>query len=138
MSDPTLANLRRRRRYIHRQLDKLEPQVAAYRAKLAAVNAAIHVLDPELWLPPRRYQPNPIFARQELPRIAMDVLREAKGPVAVREIAQEALRRKGITHPDRRLMKLTRVRLQQYLGKMDRLGVTRKVGTGNETRRELT
>jgi hypothetical protein len=137
MSETGLQSLRRKRRRIHANLTQLEPLVADYHAKLAAVEAAILALDPQLWLPPRRYKPNPVFARQELPRLTMAILREAKGPVAVREIARLALAAKGVRHPEPSIMKKTRVRLQQYLGKLDRRGVTRKVGSGNGTRRVL-
>ncbi len=65
MPDTELANLRRRRCRIHANLAKLEPLVADYHAKLAQVEAAIMALDPQLWLPPRRYKRNPVFARQE-------------------------------------------------------------------------
>ncbi len=68
----------------------------------------------------------------------MTILRQAKEPRAVREIARKALAAKGVRFPDDRTWKTTRVRLQQYLGKLDRRGVTRKVGSGNGTRRTLT
>jgi hypothetical protein len=91
MPDTALASLRR----ICANLAKLEPLVADYHAKLAAVDAAILTLDPQLWLPPRRYKPNPVFKRQELPRLTLAILREAKGPLAVRDIAHLALAAKG-------------------------------------------
>jgi hypothetical protein len=79
--DPPLKKLRAKRIRTHRQLDKLEPLIAGYRAKLAEVEAAIQALAPELPLPTRHrtYQPNPYFARGELPRVALAVLREAVG-----------------------------------------------------------
>ena len=46
----------------------------------------------------------------------MDLLRTTPGPISVREIAVAALARKGVTLPDRRTMKLTRVRLAQMFG----------------------
>ena len=61
-------------------LVKLEPAVADYHIKLARVEAAILAIDPRLWLPPRRYKRNPVFKRQELPRLTMAILREAKYP----------------------------------------------------------
>jgi hypothetical protein len=75
MPDTELASLRRKRRRICANLTKLEPMVADYHAKLATVEAAILAIDPQLWLPPRRYKPNPAFARQELPRLVMGILR---------------------------------------------------------------
>jgi hypothetical protein len=138
MSCPELLSLRVKRRRVCANLAKLEPLVAGYRAKLCVIEARMQTLDPQLWLPPRRYKPNPVFARQELPRLTLAVLREAREPLAVRDIARLALAAKGITLPEPWVMKRTRVRLQQYLGKLDRRGVTRKVGSGNGTRRVLT
>jgi hypothetical protein len=140
MVDPPLKKLRAKRIRIHRQLDKLEPMVAAYRAKLAEVEAAIQALAPELPLPTRHrtYQPNPYFARGELPRVALAVLREAGEPLPIRVIAARALARKGCRTPTRRVFKMTRIRLQQLFLRLDQRGMTVKGGTGNETRRMLT
>lgn len=138
MPETELQSLRRKRRRVCANLAKLEPLVADYRAKLCVIEARMQTLDPRLWLPPRRYKANPVFARRELPRLAMEALRAAREPLAVRDIAQYALAAKGVTLPEPRVMKTTRVRLQQFLGKLDHRGVTRKVGTGNGTRRALT
>jgi hypothetical protein len=54
MKDSDLTKLRRARSRVHQQLNKLEPMVAGYRAKLANLEARILALDPQLWLPPRR------------------------------------------------------------------------------------
>ena len=97
MTDPLVNNLRRARARVHRVLDRLEPLAAGYREKLARLEAEIKAIAPELDLPHRRREPNPDFARGELPRIAMDILRTAAGPLAVREIATRALARKGNT-----------------------------------------
>jgi hypothetical protein len=95
-------------------------------------------LDPQLWLPPSRYKPNPVFARQELPRLTLTILREAREPLAVNDIARLALATKGVKYPEPRVTKTTRVRLEQFLGKLDRRGVARKEGSGNATRRVLS
>ena len=79
MIDPPLKILRSKRARIHRMLERLEPMVTGYREKLARIEAEIQAIAPELNLPPRRYLPNPHFARGELPRIAMDILRHVAG-----------------------------------------------------------
>lgn len=107
------------------------------RDRLAETEAAIQVIAPELNLPPRRYAPSPYFARGELPRIVMDILRTADSPLATREIAVKALARKGVPLPDRRAMKLTRLRVAQLFVEWQRRGVVQSVGEGRETRREL-
>jgi hypothetical protein len=113
MEDHVLANLRRKRRYIHKQLERWEPLVARLRAFLAETEAAIAAIAPELNLPSRRYAPNPWFARQELPRLVLSILRDAGAPLSTREIAVEALGRKGVRLPDPRALKRTRLRVQQ-------------------------
>ena len=60
-----------------------------------ATEAAIQRIAPELNLPPRRYRPNPYFKRGELPRLALDIMREAGEPLATRTIAARALAAKG-------------------------------------------
>ena len=141
MIDPTITKLRRARARararVHRVLERLEPMVAGYREKLAGIEAEIQAIAPELTLPPRRYKPNPHFARGELPRIAMDILREEQGPIAVREIAIKALARKGITLPDRRTMKLTRLRLQQTFSVWAKRRLVVSVGTNKGRMRVL-
>jgi hypothetical protein len=117
---------------IHRQLDKLEPLLAGYQAKAADLEAQIQAIAPELNLPPRRYQANPHFARGELPRLAMNILRAAGEPVSVRTIAVRALAAKGVTLPDRRTMKRTRTRLGQIFIVWQKRGLTVKVGTGKQ------
>ncbi len=137
MPESELSSLRRKRRRICANLAKLEPLVAGYHARLAEIEARMQELDPRLWLPPRRYKANPVFARQELPRLTMAILRAAKEPLAVRDIARKALAAKGVRFPDKRVWRTTRVRLQQYLGQLDKRRITRKVGSGNGTRRML-
>ena len=137
MIDPPITNLRRARARVHRVLDRLEPLVAGYREKLARLEAEIKAIAPELDLPHRRREPNPDFARGELPRIAMDILRMAAGPMAVRDIATKALARKGITLPDRRTMKRTRLALQKVFAIWAKRGVVVGVGIGNGRKRML-
>lgn len=96
-----LANLKRCRIYTHKQIDKLQPRLDKLNANLAEVEARIQEIAPELRLSPRRYKPNPIFARGEFTRMVLEVLRDANGPMSMRAIAIQMLARKGHTMPDR-------------------------------------
>jgi hypothetical protein len=78
MDTKALANLRRKRRYIYKQLDRWEPLVARLKESPAETEAKIATVAPELNLPPRRYQPNPNFARGELPRLVREIMRETR------------------------------------------------------------
>jgi hypothetical protein len=89
------TRLRRARRRVVAQIRKLQPLVARYQAKLGWTDARLQELDPERFIPPRRYWPNPVFARQELPWIAMAIMREGGKPLPVGVIAVRALARKA-------------------------------------------
>jgi len=48
-------------------------------------------------VPPRRgYRRTKYFARNELPRLTLDTLRKATGPITTGEIALDAIRDKGL------------------------------------------
>jgi hypothetical protein len=100
LMDPrTLANLRRKQLYIHKQLNRLEPSVAALRASLAETDARIQAECPDLNLPPGFHKPNPVFGIGKLPRLVREIMRDAGGPISTRDIAVKALARKGVTLP---------------------------------------
>ena len=67
----------------------------------------------------------------------MDILRDAPGPIAVRDIAVKAMAQKGIALPDRRTMKLTRPRLQQTFSAWAKRGIVVSVGEGKGRKRML-
>jgi hypothetical protein len=137
MPDTVLANLRRARVRVHGQLNKLEPMVEGYRAKLADIEARIQAIAPDLFIQPRRYKPNPIFARGELTRFALAVLREAGEPLPIRTIAVRVLAMKGVALPDPTVRKRTRSKLRCAFIALDRRGVTVRIGEGNESQRGL-
>lgn len=137
MADTKLAKLRRARSRAHLALKQAEAQVAAYQAKLAALEARIQAIAPDLQLPVRFRERNPIFARGELPRLALGIMRDEGRPLPVAVITRRMLAAKGVTLPDRRTFKLTKNRLHNALLALDRRGVTVKVGRGNATRRGL-
>jgi hypothetical protein len=80
VSNTELAIRRRARSRCHSRLKQAEMIVEGYAFRLAQIEARIQKLAPDLDLPPRFYKPNPHFARNELPRLAIAILREANGP----------------------------------------------------------
>ena len=72
MSNRELANLRRARSRCHFTLKQLEMPIESYAFRLAEIEAGIMELAPELELPPRFRQPNPVIARGDRPRLALD------------------------------------------------------------------
>ena len=137
MRDNDITKLRRKRARIHAQLRKLEPLIAHQYEELWQVERAIQAVAPELDLPPRKREPHPYFARRELARLVMDIMREASGPMPVRAIAARALAMKGCSLPDRRMMKRTRTLVSQTMAKWAERGLVVTVGKGKDTRRVL-
>jgi hypothetical protein len=137
MSFSELANLRRARVRVHAQLNKLEPQVASYRAKLADLESRIQAIAPDLFIQPRRYKPNPVFARGEMTRMALDVLREAGEPLPMRVIVIRMLAAKGIPLPGPELRRTIRKRVRIAFVAMDKRGITVRIGNGNASLRAL-
>jgi hypothetical protein len=135
--DSDLTKLRRARSRAHFVLEQAEPLAQGYRDKLVDIEARIQAIAPDLQLQPRLRKPNPIFARGELRRLAIDMLREAGKPLAIRDMALGTLKAKGVRFPHRRTMKGTRVRLREVFAKLQARGVARTVGTGKATRRAL-
>ena len=135
--DSPLTKLRRARSRCHFALKQAERLAESYRDKLADLEARIQAIAPDLQLPSRLRKPNPIFARGELRRLAIDMLREADEPLSIRDMALGALKAKGVRFPDRRTMKATRVRLREAFAKLQGRGMARTVGSGRKTRRLL-
>ena len=102
MPDTELTKLRRARSRAHLKLKQAEAIVAGYQAKLADLEARIRAIAPELDLPVRFRKPNGIFARGELPRLALQIMREEGKPLPVAVIARRMLAARGVTLPDRR------------------------------------
>lgn len=118
-------------------MPKHERMVAIYREKLTSIEAQIHEISPELDLPHRFRKPNPHFARGELPRVVMDVMREAGKPLPVAVIAVRALARQGVMLPGPTLRRYMRKRVRECLGKMEKRGLVQTIGSGRATRRGL-
>jgi hypothetical protein len=132
-----LANLRRARSRCHFRLKQAEDLAQSYRDKLADLEARIRAIAPELELPVRFRRANPVFARTELTRLALAILREADEPLPIRVVAVRALKAKGIAWPDPALRRRTRTKLREAFGKLRARGVLVAVGRGNATRHRL-
>ena len=92
----------RARSRCHMQLEERRGAGPGYQAKLADLEAQIQAIAPDLQLPARHRSPNPIFARTELPRLTLAIMREEGRPLPVAVIVRRLLAAKGVTLPDRR------------------------------------
>src|SRR5271170_2423894 len=100
-----IAALRAKRLDLASHIHDTEKKLAKLRASLANLDAAINLLTPGHpdAIPPRRgYRRTKYFARNELPRLALDALRKATGPVTAGEIAIGSHPRQGLPSQQQR------------------------------------
>jgi hypothetical protein len=95
MRNRRLERLRHARVVCNKNIAKLESQLAYQRSRREAIEVEMQAIAPDLQLPAPRRKPNTLFARGELPRMALTVLREAGEPLAVSVIARRVLQAKG-------------------------------------------
>jgi hypothetical protein len=88
-------------------------------------------------LSPRFHQPDPIFARGEMYRIVLDILRQAGEPLSIAVIAVRALAQKGHTLPGPTLRKRTRHKIRNALIGLDKRRLTVRIGEGRDAKRGL-
>jgi len=107
MSEHVIPVLRSKRAEISGHILDLEKRIARFRADLANIDAAIRILSPSSEpgaIPPKRaYKRTKYFARNELARMALDLMRKAQEPLSGREIAVAIMKAKGLAMRDDRL-----------------------------------
>lgn len=98
MSEQVLTVLRAKRSEISSQVTEIEKKLARLRAALANLDAAMNILTPEHpdHIPGKRRLRTNYFARNELPRLIRDALRQASKPLSATEIAAHAIAAKGL------------------------------------------
>ena len=137
MPDSPVAKLCRRRHTILRKIAPLERKLSLHRARLAMVEAAILQLRPTLDMPLPQAKLAPIFAKGELTRPALDMLRQSGRPMAMGEMVRRCLAAKGLRFPDRQRRSKTERHLQHSFARLEARGLTMRVGHGHETSRGL-
>ena len=109
------------------------------RANLAHIDATIKVFAPDLnpnSIPPkRRYRRSRYFAKGELFRRCLDMLRVAAGiPITAPEIAKAAMADKGMSTHDTALLGAVTEMVLLSLGRLRRRGVVVKTGTSRDAK----
>ena len=95
-----VSAIKAKRLEIAAQVQDAERKLAKLRAALANLDAAAVLLIPghPEGIPKRqRYQPSRYFSKNELPRLVLEALRKAPGPLLTDEIARYAMHANGIT-----------------------------------------
>jgi hypothetical protein len=99
MSEQAIAALKEKRQKISEYISELYKRIGAQQRNLAYLDAAISLLQPHSpnGPPPKRhYRRSNYFRRNELQRMVMDGLREAKGPVSAGMLAVQAVEAKRL------------------------------------------
>src|SRR5215210_5960665 len=105
MNDHAISRLIAKRAEIAGMIAELEEELNQCRADLTHIDGALRLLnadlDPTAILPrQRRYQRTHYFARNELSRLCMDILREAAEPLTSGEITLRIIAAKGFDARD--------------------------------------
>lgn len=101
-----------------------------YAKRLETIEQALFALDLQLDLTPPVRNANPHFARNEVKRLAMDVLRETDGPLGVSELVLRVLAAKGHAMPPRALRAFAHHRLTAVLSGHRKRGIVESVAEG--------
>jgi hypothetical protein len=133
-----ISAIRAKRHEIAAQVQEAEKKLAKLRAALANLDAAAVLLIPDHpeGIPRRqRYQPSKYFGRNELPRLLLEGLRKAPGPLLTDEIARYAIHANGIT--PNALESVTKPVIAS-LRVLVRRGTVTKTGTSRDSRWSIT
>jgi hypothetical protein len=138
-----ISALRAKRAEISGYIHDLEKKVKRMRANLAHIDATIRVFAPDInpdSIPPkRRYRRSRYFAKGELSRRCLDMLRVAAGtPIAAPAIAKAAMADKGMNADEDAQLKAVTEMVLLSLGRLRRRGVVTKTGTSRDAKWTLT
>jgi hypothetical protein len=130
-----VSTLRRKRAEIGGYIRDLELQIEHQRAALAHIDATMRLFspgaDPEAIPPKRTYRRTRYFARGELSRLCLNVLRKAEGrPITAVEVAEAAISEKGLPVKARAVTEMFLAALRQHC----RRGTVAKHGTSRNAR----
>lgn len=136
MANPELTKLRRSRTRAYMRLRRLEELTEAARIRAQAADAAVYAIAPWLRLaPPQRPRPRR-FRKSEIVAATLSALREAPGPIGVRDIALQVLASKGIA-PEREAVESALYGVRKVCVSLTRRKITRKIGRGKATQHIL-
>src|SRR5689334_24365514 len=102
--DHVVSGLIEKRRELAGIIDELQRQLDQHRADLTHIDGVLRVLatdlDPDSIRPKRAYRRNRYFARNELSRLCLGVLRTADEPLSTDDIAGRVIATKGFDTGD--------------------------------------
>jgi hypothetical protein len=140
--DHVVSGLIEKRRELAGIIDELQRQLDQHRADLTHIDGALRVLatdlDPETIRPKRTYRRNRYFARNELSRLCLDVLRTAAGEVlSTDDIAGRVIAAKGFDDGDAILRAAIREQVGSTVKRLHRNGAIENIGAGRANKWKL-
>ena len=110
MTDYMITGLVKRRAEIAGELTVAHAQVAKLAQDLAAIDAALAVVAPDMEVEairPKLFRPPDDWAnRGQMSRLVLSILRQARDPLTTREIAAQMILERGMDAGDRNLLPL--------------------------------
>jgi hypothetical protein len=142
MADPhVISALREKRAIVSGLIEKLERKLEQHRADLTHIDGVLRLFqpdrDPEEIKPKRTYRRTRYFARNELARLCMGVLRDAPGLITTDEIAAQVIVAKGFDAADAALRKAVGEQALTMLRAFRKRGAIEQVGLGRGVRWKL-
>jgi hypothetical protein len=140
--DHVVAGLIEKRRELAGIIDELQRQLDQHRADLTHIDGVLRVLasdlDPETIRPKRQYRRNRYFARNELSRLCLGMLRIATGEMlSTDEIAARVIAEKGFDVADSVLRVAIREQVGSTVKRLHRDGVIENAGAGRASKWKL-
>ena len=140
--DIVVSGLIAKRRELAGVIDEMQRQLDQYRADLTHIDGALRVLaidlDPETIRPKRAYRRNRYFARNELSRLCLGVLRTAVGePLSTDDIGGRVIASKGFDATDSALRAAIRDQVGSIVKRLHREGAIENIGAGRASKWKL-
>jgi hypothetical protein len=140
MADPHIISaLREKRATVAGLIEKLVRKLSQQRANLTHIDGVLRLFqpdrDPEDIKPKQTYaRRTRYFARNELPRLILDVLREADAPLSTDDLAVRIIEAKGFDGADAVLHEAIRTQALLVLRSMRKRGTVEQTGLGRGLR----
>ena len=138
----SFAGLIEKRRELAGVIDQMQRQLDQHRADLVHIDGALRVLvadlDPETIRPKRAYRRNRYFARNELSRLCLGVLRFAAGePLITDDLAGRVIVAKGFGVTDSMLRAAIRDQVGSIVKRLHWRGEIENIGSGRASKWKL-
>jgi len=131
-----ISALKAKRAEVSGHIHDLEKRIARHRANLASIDATIRLFSPETdpdAIPPKRpYRRTRYFAHNELPRRALNILRETGRPLGSGHIADAVIAAKRMPSNDSKLRTLVVERVATTMRGLLKRGLVEKTGTSRD------